>query len=108
MIHFLDGPAKGVKLQLPSAPPMLRVIKSPSGHIDALNHPFDEPYRTDEVYVYRRVGEVRTALVVLKRSPHREIVVFTPNYRAVPDQPGDVVRTRRGWLEWRMGEEVDR
>ena len=57
MIHFLDGPAEGCKLQLGSAPPMLRVTKSPSGRIDALNHPFDEPHQTDEVYVYRRVGE---------------------------------------------------
>ena len=39
MIHFLDGPVAGLKLQLPSAPPMLRVTRSPGGRIDALNHP---------------------------------------------------------------------
>lgn len=53
MVEFLDGPAAGAALRLLRCPIVLRVVRSPSGQIDALNDPEDVARPRESIFVYR-------------------------------------------------------
>lgn len=105
MSRFLDGPARGVDLELRRAPLLLRVTRSPSGDWDALDQLDDEPKPDEIIYVYRREGEPTRAMVDWcdkggrRRGGCREFA----DYQYVADAPVDaVLRNTDRWRDWAM------
>ena len=104
MIKFLDGPAKGVALQLQRAPIMLRVVQSPDGKWDALDQLKDVAADGEKIFVYRMEGTAGGAFVD-GRDPKTGrrfggyCVVAT--YRYLAEQPRDEeVRENYAWDQW--------
>lgn len=100
MIHFLDGPADGVMLDLQRAPLMLRAVLSTKGEWDALDQPDDEAAPDEVIAVYRMVGkptQVHVCCSPRSKSGSR----LMADYRLLPAQPADEhVRTTKAWAAW--------
>lgn len=100
MSHFIDGPAKGVSLQVRRAPIVLRVTQSSDGVWDALDQPDDEP-RTDEaVYVYLLVSGISRCHI--RATSKRASGFFeSGHYRLLDPQPNDSeIRKTSDWKLW--------
>lgn len=101
MIHFLDGPAAGVKLMLKRAPVLLRVTHHVmSGKWDALDQLDDQPDPDERIYVYRVAGPVSHCHIrCAEPAPSGWFVMG--EYRVLPDQPEDRhTRATEDWRAW--------
>ena len=106
MVTFIDGPATGVVLELRRAPVFLRVVRSrETGNWDALDKIGDAPAIHEDVYVYRRHGEVGT--VHLDGRDRRTGKRFAKwlsvaEYRLATQPEDATLRDITRWREWAM------
>lgn len=99
MIEFLDGPARGVVLELRRIPTLLRVVQQ-GKEFDALDQLDDEPRVGEKITVYRRVKQGRVHICNRGRGK-RSGWYFTASYRVLQRQPADdQVRTTEAWRQW--------
>lgn len=104
MIHFLDGPAKGVSLALRRAPEFLRVVLDhATWQLDALDQLDDEPKASESIYVYRLAGDVGRGFFC--RRGKGCLTFVEADYRLFDVQPADEeVRDRERWQAWAMAQ----
>jgi hypothetical protein len=101
MIHFVDGPAEGTRLNLARAPYFLRVVIQPLGAVDALDQLDDEPLPGESIHVYRMVGEPSFVIACSrgKNGGCRRMTIA--EYRLHECQPEHAVaRDREQWSRW--------
>ena len=100
MIRFLDGPVAETSLELLSAPEFLRVVRDPSGVVDALDQPDDEPTPDEEIYIYKRRGEPSHIFVDWHDGRGRKGGVWlSADYEFCEASESDV-RTQEAWNAW--------
>jgi hypothetical protein len=103
MTTFRDGPAAGTTLMLHRAPLFLRVVISPTGHVDALDQPEDTALPGERVHVYQRAGEAR--LVHLSMANRRQSGFYQmAEYEHRSDVDGETVRETSTWRAWAMAQ----
>jgi hypothetical protein len=102
MISFVDGPAKGVVLELRRCPLFLRVVQTPSGGWDALDQLDDEPEESETIYVYRRNDEPPPSRIHLcRRGKGLSGWFWIAQYSVLDEQPSDSeVRSTDSWRRW--------
>lgn len=104
MVSFLDGPAKGVVLQLRRVPMLLRVVQDRGGAWDALDQLDDEPRRGESIHVYRRRDDLQVGKYHLLTSRPRRAGsgwYWMASYCVLPEQPtDDQVRNTAAWQSW--------
>ena len=98
MITFVDGPAKGVQLELARTPIVLRVVR---GRVwDALDQVDDVVRAGEQVFVYRLVGEA-SVYHISCRPRSRSRWVYKAKYEFLDPQPAfDQIRTTAAWRQW--------
>ncbi len=103
MIEFIDGPAKGLKLEIRRTPILLRLVHSKDGW-DALDQLDDKPEHDETIYVYEVIGNVGAAFVDYtdKTGKRRGKQIRCGNYRLYPDEqpPDAMMRTKEAWDRW--------
>lgn len=104
MVHFLDGPASGVSLNLQRTPKFLRVVLDhATWEFDALDQLDDEPASNETIYVYQLVGEVSRGFVCSRGKGCQAF--FEAEYRLYAVQPTDEEARDRGkWQAWAMNQ----
>ena len=107
MTTFLDGPAKGVTLELRRSPAFLRVTRS-GEKWDALDQLDDEPFDEEVIFVYKVVSQPTHGFIDYRsKSGRREGRQFTnAEYRLYVFRPVDeaALRDNRRWGEWAQAE----
>lgn len=99
MITFVDGPAKGQRLELSRTPIMLRVTRSESGEWDALDQPDDEPRDDEYIFLYRMHTSFGSYHV--RMSDGTGGWRGQASYQLHQEQPpDDVLRERDKWNAW--------
>lgn len=101
MVKFLDGPAKGLTLQLRRAPLYLRVTEADGW--DALDQLDDVPLGDETLTAYRRVGTAGTLHVDGRDKKGRRWGAWyaLAEYRVAEPQPSDaVMRETAAWRKW--------
>lgn len=105
MIRFLNGPAKGVRLELRRAPVFLRVVFN-SGReqdqFDALDQLDDTPEPDEQIWVYRRIGKAGTLHVLYtEKGRRRGKWLATGDYGLCREQPAEeIMRDKEKWQAW--------
>jgi hypothetical protein len=109
MIHFQDGPAHGVMMELQRAPVLLRVVETPVlepdglPEFDALDQVDDTPKPEERIHVYVRIGGAGWAHVDFRDKNGRRDSknVITARYRLYERQPDDAdARDTERWRTW--------
>lgn len=102
MIHFLDGPAEGVRLNLGRTPLLLRVTRSMcTGEFDALDQLEDEAKDTEEIFAYRIVSVPRSTHICSRGKGGGCRTEIYAQYRVLLEQPGEeFLRTTAAWGAW--------
>lgn len=99
---FLDGPASGITLALQRAPTLLRVVRTPEGHWDALDLLDDAPEPGEEVTVYRLQGTPGSMHLHGTKDGKRwgrwEMIAEYQVWAVQPDAA--TTRSNRKWREW--------
>lgn len=108
MTTFLDGPAKGVTLELGRAPLFLRVVQNTkTAAWDALDQLDDKPSLEEIVHVYRLLGEPAQCFIDYRgkggrREGRRSVVAEYKLYVFRLDQA--ILRDNLKWAEWAEAE----
>lgn len=99
MVRFQNGPARQKVLALKRAPIFLRVVVDrETGGIDALDQLDDMPRQTEDIHVYRRVGEAGNAIACSRAKGCRHMAVA--DYELYLRNPPDEVRDIENWEKW--------
>lgn len=103
MVEFIDGPAKGAKLNLRRTPKFLRVVIDVTGNVDALDLKTDRAQNNEKVYAYRAVdGSQQSGFLCGCGKPVGGCVLFCRAvYNICKEQPDDcIMRHRALWEQW--------
>jgi hypothetical protein len=107
VIEFFDGPTKGVRLNLKSAPVYLRVVINKNGVVDALDQKEDTPESDESIYAYRMVDGTNIT-TFLCGGKNGCCINKSALYKIVKDQPCDEVMRNLGmWIDWVEEKERD-
>lgn len=99
MIHFLDGPARHIRLQLDRTPRYLRVAFHPGGNVKALEQLDDQPRPGDQFTAYRLAGNPVAAIYCSRgEGCSREILA---EYEQIhPQPPQATMADNEAWHAW--------
>ncbi len=115
MIHFVDGPAEGIELDLRRAPLFLRVVresvcnnKCADGDCtpwDALDQLEDVPRPTEQLFCYRLTAAPMRGMIDYRSGPkggaRRGHPFIHASYAIVGDAPPEgVMRENHRWRLW--------
>ncbi|MGL4462268.1 MAG: hypothetical protein ACRDD1_04090 [Planctomycetia bacterium] len=107
MTTFVDGPAKGVVLELNRLPKLLRVVRNSAGGWDALDQLDDVAKPDEKIFVYRRCTPVTKVhfLFAKKRNGSRGEWVRYADYRHTDLLVSNTNRFRDNtqWRAWAEG-----
>lgn len=108
---FLDGPAKGVVLELQRAPPFLRVtLSNDHDRWDALDLLTDTQETGEFIFAYRRVaddGWIHLDYTEKKSGRRRGRTIHSATYAVLEIQPPeDVLRDTAKWREFCTAEKA--
>jgi hypothetical protein len=110
MLYFLDGPATAVFLSCAQAPLLLRVVRGPEGHFDALALFDDEPEPWETIHVYVKVADDGRFYVRYRDHQGRRGGHWEPcaRYRHFELQPNDATaRNQSAWEAWVLIREME-
>lgn len=99
MIKFIDGPARGIELNLRRAPKYLRVVIDDSGIVDALDQKQDVAKPNEKIFAY--VMTLQGATRFRCGTKRGCIVEVDAQYRYCNKQPSDkIARNLKSWEIW--------
>lgn len=100
--RFIDGPAKGIVLELERTPIFLRAVHdSRTWAWDALDQLDDEPEPSETVFVYRLDGEVSRGFACSRGKNGGCRHFFHADYKLYDVQPSqEELRNAEFWQQW--------